>query len=35
MLVKNIAKVLCFGISIVAFSSIGKAQDVEKTCNIW
>lgn len=36
MLTKTVvAKLICFGISIVAFSSIGKAQESEKTCNVW
>ena len=36
MLTKSVvAKLICFGISIVAFSSIGKAQESDKTCNVW
>ena len=33
----NIVKLICFGISIMAFSEIGKAQKTadEKTCNVW
>ena len=38
MLTKTkIAKIVCLGISIMAFSELGKAQtaDDEKTCNVW